>query len=90
MKRLLAGLLPMLAAVLLLAGSARADAAGPGSCFGGNGREPQHNDASGDAQSDIISSGEGSKGTRRLGAGFLSAAFVTSGWLFLRRRDRTR
>jgi hypothetical protein len=81
MKRALAILLPVLAsAVLLLAGEARADGPSPGACFGG-GNEHEHNDASSDGK---MAQGQAPT-TRRAGVGLLSAAFVTSGWLFLRR-----
>jgi len=87
MKRILAVLLPLLA-MCLCAGGAWADAAGPGSCFGG-GNEPEHHDASGDAktaQRRVPSRSD----TRRAGMGLVAAGFATSGWLFLRRREPKR
>jgi len=87
MKRILAIVLPLLV-MLMCAGRAFADGPSPGACFGGK-SEPEHHDASGDgktaerrapARSDI----------RRAGMGLVSAAFATSGWLVLRRRDKKR
>jgi len=89
MKRTLAVLLPMLAVVvLLLAGGAWADAAGPGSCFGGSPHEYKE-DAGSDGNT-VFGRGPSRSSTRRTGVGLMSAAFVTSGWLFLRRQDRRR
>jgi hypothetical protein len=85
MKRILALALPVLT-VILLAGGAWADAPSPGGCFGGDGDQPVKKDASSDVK---VAEGRGPSrsDTRKAGVGLLSAAFVTSGWLFLRRRS---
>lgn len=89
MKRLLAHFLPFLAASLLGA-FAWADAASPGGCFGdGGGNKYEKSDSGSDVK---VAQGRAParSDTRRTGAGLLSAAFVTSGWLFLRRQDPKR
>jgi hypothetical protein len=80
MKRLLAVLLPAVAALLLVtAGRASADA-----CFGGPHRRPMP--ADGGPTTDGGTSFNLGKGPRKLGAGFLFVASVTSGWLCFRRK----
>jgi hypothetical protein len=87
MKRTLALLLPVLAAVVLsFAGWAWADSVSPGGCFGGDNDLNTKKDASSDAKL-VQGEGPAHSDTRRAGVGLLSAAFVTSGWLFLRRQD---
>jgi hypothetical protein len=86
MRRTLAVLLPVLAAVVLLfTTGAWADGPSPGACFGGNDHnEYERRDASTDGKL-VQGQAPTDSDTRRAGVGLLSAAFVTSGWLFLRR-----
>jgi hypothetical protein len=88
MNRILAITLPALFTILL-ASAAWADGPSPGGCFGGDGDQPAKKDASSDVK---VAEGRGPtrSETRRAGVGLLSAAFVTSGWLFLRRQDPKR
>ncbi len=83
MKRLLSVLFPMVAAgFLVIAGSqARAD-----TCFGGGGRKEIEPADAGTSKDGGVASNLG-KFPRRLGAGFLCAACVSSGWLCFRRKD---
>jgi len=87
MKRTLAVLLPVLAVVVLLLGAgAWADGPSPGACFGGGSHDEPKGDAGGDSKTSLRQ-GPTRSSTRRAGVGLMSAAFVTSGWLFFRRRD---
>ncbi|MGA9656633.1 MAG: hypothetical protein WBV96_22250 [Polyangia bacterium] len=84
MKRTLAVLIPMVALVLLLLGGwVRADAVGNnGLCGGGT-------ESKDSRESDLASARVAPprrNATRRVGVGLLSAAFMTSGWLFFRRQ----
>ncbi len=91
MKRMLAVLVSVVAISLFAAG-AWADAASPGSCFGEGGDQPyphEKKDAGGDAKL-VQGQAPDRSGTRRAGVGLLSAALVTSGWLFFRRQDLKR
>jgi hypothetical protein len=84
MKRTLAFLFPMVAVMLLLlGGEVRADMASPGSCLGGGSHDEGHDSGSPRGQL----SPPNKHGQRRVGVGLLSAAFVTSGWLFFRRQE---
>jgi hypothetical protein len=87
MKRSLALLLPVTALVVLLfARGAFADAAGPGTCFGSGSHDEYRKDAGAQAK-DGLAQGPSRSTTHRAGIGLVSAAFITSGWLFLRRRE---
>jgi hypothetical protein len=88
MKRILASALPALFTILL-ASASWADGPSPGGCFGEDGSQPIKKDASSDVN--VAQAGAPTRSdTRRAGVGLLSAAFVTSGWLFLRRLDPKR
>lgn len=90
MKRMLAVLVSVVAISLFAAG-AWADVASPGGCFGENDRSHQYEkqDAGGDAKL-VQGQTPDRSDTRRAGVGLLSAALVTSGWLFFRRQDLKR
>jgi len=78
MKRLLIVLLPVLAAALLfIGGAARADM-----CFASHTPAPPTDSGPADAAVSV----KGGKLPRQLGAGFLFAACVSSGWLCFRRK----
>ena len=81
MKRLLAVLLPIVAAAALVLGvrQARADM-----CLGGGSDPPDNSD--GAPSNDGGDARNRSKLPRQLGAGFLLAACVSSGWLCFRRK----
>ena len=79
MKRTLAFLFPIVAGVLLLlGGEVRADM-----CFGGGTHDEGQDSGSPRGQL----SPPNKNGKRRVGVGLLSAAFVTTGWLFFRRQE---
>jgi hypothetical protein len=88
MKRTLAMLLPVVA-MLFWAGGAWADAASPGSCFGDENDHSQYKKDAG-VDGKLVRGQPTRSDTRRAGVGLLSAAFVTSGWLVLRRQDLKR
>ena len=77
MKRLLTFLFPLLAAAALVGTQARADM-----CGGGGQPRPLPPDAGKDSGALNLR-----KFPRQLGAGFLFAACLSSGWLCFRRKD---
>lgn len=91
MRRTLAvGMATVVAALLLLAHEASADGPSPGACFGDSSHDDGYKrDAASDGKP-VLGRAPSRSSTHRAGIGLLSAAFVTSGWLVLRRPDRKR
>jgi hypothetical protein len=74
---------------LLFTDGAWADGPSPGACFGGSNHEDFKRDAASDGKA-VLGQGPSRSNTRRAGVGLMSAAFVTSGWLVLRRKEPKR